>query len=466
MYFFIYWLAARSARWFYRHREIAGAGLIPESGATMLVASHGNDLPDILLTLLVTGRRVRFVANIAAANSIIGRFVYETIGVIPIARLRDARAMITRGEDVAALNARAFVQVSEALQRGECVAIFPEGIVNDLPHLSPIQTGAARMALDAAAAFASAATGGSAAQSLSLVAIGFQYENSQQWRTDCISVVGTPMRVDQWKPMHAEKAASEFTRVIQSQLQQVTRNAATPADARALNSVAAAVGAVTCNATRSALAASHDAQLLLTNARSANGLFVAASNTSSAAEFILEQAAGALTNRLVAFRASPWSSIDHAVALKAAGHADVSVSFASVARLLVLAPVALTGWLYHAVPFWAAHAQGRRFAPRPVEVAARTIMPGLYLIALWYVTIPLALLLAGISPWLVLTLLLCQPWLGDVALQWRDGVRERFLILRVRRAPLTERLQIISAANELRRLWHALHGAARAAQQI
>ena len=129
----------------------------------------------------------------------------------------------------------------------------------------------------------------------------------------------------------------------------------------------------------------------------------------------------------------------------------------------MVAPIAVVGWIWHAIPIRAVCAQGIRFAPRPVEVAARTIAPGIYLIALWYVTIPLALLVAGISPWLVLLLFLVQPRLGVVALRWRDDFRTKLLISRVQRAPIATRQEILSAANKLRRLWGELQAAVTSA---
>lgn len=455
MYPVVRWVAHQCATWFYRHHEILNASAVPETGATLLVASHGNDLLDIILTFLVTKRRVLFVANIAAADSLMVRWIYSQIGVIPISRMRDARAMMARGEDAPALNARAFIRVTEAFKAGECVAIFPEGVVNDLPHLAPMRTGAAKMALDAMAS--------GEVKNLTLVSVGYQYENSQTPRTDCISVFGQPVHVANWQPVHTGKAVSEFTRAIKDQLQSLTRNAATHKDAEKLNAIGAAIGATICTPLRSPLACSHDGQLLLTNARSHHGLFVAASAASPNSEIALESAASELTGRLALFGAKPWSAFDHAIALKAAGDNSVSIEFPSALSLTLLAPIAVVGWIWHAIPIRAVCAQGIRFAPRPVEVAARTIAPGIYLIALWYVTIPLALLVAGISPWLVLLLFLVQPRLGVVALRWRDDFRTKLLISRVQRAPIATRQEILSAANKLRRLWGELQAAVTSA---
>ena len=83
-------------------------------------------------------------------------------------------------------------------------------------------------------------------------------------------------------------------------------------------------------------------------------------------------------------------------------------------------------------------------------------MPGLYLIALWYVTIPVGLLFLGFSLWLVAPLFVAQPRLGDFALSWRDDIRSWKLTSRVQRAPISERQALLTRADELRRVWRVL----------
>ncbi|MEO7360990.1 MAG: 1-acyl-sn-glycerol-3-phosphate acyltransferase, partial [Gemmatimonadaceae bacterium] len=163
----IRWLARRAIRWFYRDAEILNAAAIPSEGATLIVASHGNDLTDILMTFLLSKRDILFVANMAAADSPIVRWTYAGLGVIPVSRVRDARALKARGEDVGVINTNAFLRVVDALKTGHAVAIFPEGNVNDAPHLGPLRSGAAKMALQAV----------DSGVDLTMIAVGYQYES-------------------------------------------------------------------------------------------------------------------------------------------------------------------------------------------------------------------------------------------------------------------------------------------------
>ena len=532
VYSVVRWFARRAIRWFYGDTATLNANAIPKSGATLIVASHGADLPDILLTFLATKRRIRFVANVSAADSWFAQFILARLSVIPISRVRDARALKARGEDAAALNVRAFQKVNAALLHGECVAIFPEGVVNDFPHLAPMRTGAARMALDAIVS--------RELTNLTMVAVGYQFEQSQQRRSGCLTVVGEPFRVHGWKPLHATTPISEFTRVIKNQLQLVTRNSATQTDANRLSEIVAAVAAATngttntthtttngattkaatntttgtattasictttdrsTNATAdqatntsvnssaskaiaiaksSILADAHRIQLLVTKIRSPHGLFVATpradlmlaegakqpamtQQSSVPAEvrdaqallLDVERVALQMTDIVSSFGARPWSASDHALALQSAGDTSIAIGKPNLLRIIALAPLALLGWLWHVLPFWACRAQGKRFAPRPIEVAARTIVPGLYLIALWYVTIPVGLLFLGFSLWLVAPLFVAQPRLGDFALSWRDDIRSWKLTSRVQRAPISERQALLACADELRRGWRA-----------
>jgi hypothetical protein len=88
------------------------------------------------------GRAVRFLAKSTLFD---GPFapLLKAAGAIPVYRRQD-------GVDVTQ-NDRTFVEVNAALRRGEAICIFPEGISHSSGRLEPLRTGAARMALTAAA---------------------------------------------------------------------------------------------------------------------------------------------------------------------------------------------------------------------------------------------------------------------------------------------------------------------------
>ncbi|MBC8085884.1 MAG: 1-acyl-sn-glycerol-3-phosphate acyltransferase [Phycisphaerae bacterium] len=441
------WVARRAIRWFYREMQFVNASAIPASGPTLIVASHGNDLPDILMTFLATNRDVLFVANIAAADSLLVRWTYRGLGIIPVTRVRDARALRARGEDASAINANAFVRVAEALRKGHAVAIFPEGNVHDQPHLGALRTGAAKMVLQALE---------SGTSSLSMVPIGYQYENASGPRSGLLGVVGTPVYLEHWKPQQPSKSVTELTRFIRTQLKQVTRNARAQHDAAVLSELCAATGAVMSSSNVTPIAAAHDIQLRLSRLSAADDVFVADSIAPSAIssqrgmqEF--QAAATRLTNLCAGLGAHRWSARDHADVLHAAGDATVSASRNTTFGVWALAPLAACGWLWNALPIWLCRALAVRYAPARTDLAARTLLPGLYVMGLWYVGMPLALWIAGVHPWMVLLLFVVQPRMGDFAIGWRDRYRTLQLIRRARTAQEELRVELLEAAQFVRR---------------
>lgn len=453
------WLARRAIRWFYRGAEFVNAGAIPASGPTLIVASHGNDLPDILMTFLATNRDVLFVANIAAADSLPVRLTYQGLGVIPVSRVRDARALKARGEDASALNSNAFVRVAEALKSGQVVAIFPEGNVPEHPCLGALRTGAAKMALQALDA---------GVTSLCMVPIGYQYENSSEPRSGLLAQVGTPVRVGDFRPTQESKRVTELTQFIRGELKDVTRNARTMRDATRLSTLAAAAGAALSSAQVTPIAASHAVQELLSRLSAADEVFVDDSIAPSRVAFKqdmqeCERAIDTLGDLCVKYGAAPWSARDHADVLHAAGDVLVSPSNASAFGLWASSPLAAVAWAWHALPFWVSRTIAVRSAPTRMELAARTILPGLYFMEIWYMSVPLALWFAGVPGWLVLLLFVVQPRLGDFAVSWRDRYRTLQLVKSVQTGPDAERRAVVEAAVDVRSAWRALNRVAESA---
>ncbi|MGV3711343.1 MAG: 1-acyl-sn-glycerol-3-phosphate acyltransferase [Gemmatimonas sp.] len=443
------WLARRSIRWLYANTEFVGAEKIPASGATLIVASHGNDLPDILLTFLASNRDILFVANITAAEFPIARWTYAGLGVIPISRVRDARALKARGLDASALNADAFSRVVDALKAGHIVAIFPEGMVPEYPRLGALRNGAAKMALQAI----------DEGVPLTMVPIGYQYESAHTLRSDTLAVVGEVVAVQEWKPRDATRRVSEFTAFMAERLCAVTRNARTYLDADVLSAVAATVGAAVARPGESPLAAAHRVQRRLSQLSAADGIFVAHAIAPAAIDLretveSLEQLALQFVQMSSAFGVRSWSARDQ-YTVQQCSESNSETRLASSFTHLLLSPFALVGAIVHAVPWVISRAVARKYAPRDSELAAITIVPGLYIVVLWYVAVAIAVA-ATVSPWLALPVLIVLPRLGDAAMHWRD----RMHTFRLRRALIRsaehEKERLRELARMIRRIWETI----------
>jgi hypothetical protein len=154
------------------------------------------------------------------------------------------------------------------------------------------------------------------------------------------------------------------------------------------------------------------------------------------------------------------SARDHARVLQGAGVA-AEARLTPLWALLLMTPAALLGWLTHGPIFWVVWRLAHRFAKARADVVARAFVPGLQVVAAWYVLLTIvavaALVLAGEATWLtivVLLLLVTQlPTAADVAVAWRDGWRGRALVWRVQRWPAARRAEMVRVAEALRAEW-------------
>jgi hypothetical protein len=156
------------------------------------------------------------------------------------------------------------------------------------------------------------------------------------------------------------------------------------------------------------------------------------------------------------------SARDHARVLQGAGLA-AETRLTPLWALLLMTPAALIGWLTHGPIFWVVWRVAHRFAKARSDVVARAFVPGLQVVAAWYVLLAVVALatlrLTGEATWLtvgVLLLLVTQlPTAADVAVAWRDGWRGRALVWRVQRWPAARRAEIVRVAEALRSEWRA-----------
>lgn len=167
------WLARAIAHIFYR---VDVVGSPPPDGALLLVPNHPNALLDPALVIATAGRPVRFLAKSTLFKGAIGPLM-RAAGAIPVYRRQDAADVLR--------NAESFAAVDAALARAEAICIFPEGISHSSGMLEPLRTGAARMALSAAAA----------GVNVRLVAVGINLERKTAFRSRVTVAYGEPMAV-------------------------------------------------------------------------------------------------------------------------------------------------------------------------------------------------------------------------------------------------------------------------------
>jgi 1-acyl-sn-glycerol-3-phosphate acyltransferase len=117
--------------------KVRGLDNIPKEGPAILAANHQSFLDDLLLPLVVPGRKVVFLAKADYFDKWYLRWFFKGANVIPVRR--ESRSA-----------AEAALQTGvRALREGNLIGIFPEGTRSPDGRLYRGKTGVARMALEA-----------------------------------------------------------------------------------------------------------------------------------------------------------------------------------------------------------------------------------------------------------------------------------------------------------------------------
>lgn len=206
------WLVTRV---FFRTVEVVGEANVPDTGPVIFVGNHPNSLIDPVMVLTSTPRRVAFAAKDTLFEAPLLRFLLRAVGAVPIKRRQDHG-----GEEGAPLdNSAAFAALFDVLKGGGAFGIFPEGISHSRSELAPLKTGAARIALGAAAE----------GVPVQIVPCGLSYRRRERLRGRALLQFGAPIVVDEARVEafrdDEREAARALTAEIDLSLRSLTLNA-------------------------------------------------------------------------------------------------------------------------------------------------------------------------------------------------------------------------------------------------
>lgn len=168
-------LAGVLARVYYRLR-VAGEA-VPATGPVLLVANHPNSLLDPILVTVAAGRSVRFLAKAPLFHDRKTAWLVGLGRAIPVHRRQDDPGQMAR-------NSEMFEAVHAALGSGDAVGLFPEGLSHSGPALEPLRTGAARIALGAAAIIG---------REFPIIPVGLVYRSKDVFRSRALVLRGAPL---------------------------------------------------------------------------------------------------------------------------------------------------------------------------------------------------------------------------------------------------------------------------------
>jgi 1-acyl-sn-glycerol-3-phosphate acyltransferase len=358
--------------WYYADVVVQGRKRIPERGPLIITANHPNALVDALVVGTTMRRRVLLTAKATLFENPVIAVVLRAVGVVPLRRAKDERD--TAADASTSRNSDAFRMVTRALKQERAVLVFPEGISHDEPSLAPLKTGAARMALTAAA---------DGARGLRILPFGMIFEQKERPRSRVLVRIGEPIDVDMWLAATGAPDAARLTADIDAAMRHVTLNFASEARARRAIALARALASI------AAESRSIDQPRPLTmEAELAHRVDVATDALANAPPEAVRQA-DALIARV--------ESLQARLAERHVTLADVHISprmrhgarfvVREGALAAVAFPVALLGRITHWVPLRLARMLALRTAandPSRDQPAMRTIVLGLAFVLLWY----------------------------------------------------------------------------------
>lgn len=223
----------RLSRWIagVMHRITAIEGAVPASGAALLVSNHPNALIDPVVVTAAAQRPVRWLAKSTLVFQPAIGWLFRAAGAIPVYRRQDDASQMER-------NSGTFAAAIEAMRQGSVVALFPEGISHTAPSLAPLKTGAARLALQAAADLGRA---------IPIIPVGVIYRDASTFRSPAGVIIGEPVPYTDLVAAGADDrdAVDQLTQRITVGLGAVTRQLTSWADQRIVELAAAVVAAET-----------------------------------------------------------------------------------------------------------------------------------------------------------------------------------------------------------------------------
>jgi len=210
---------------FYRQVEVTGAHHLPTKPPRIYVGNHGNSLIDPAIALGWLPPGIRFLAKSTLwSHPVVGLFV-RLVGAIPVYRGHDPGVDTSRNQQM-------FARCHELLASGADIALFPEGISHGEPHLMPLKTGAARIALGTLAR--------APASGLAIVPFGLVFEDRGEFRSRTLLEIGEPIDLRDFSVAgeHDREAVGELTRRIEQALNRVTVNYSSWEEAHLVRSAA------------------------------------------------------------------------------------------------------------------------------------------------------------------------------------------------------------------------------------
>lgn len=413
------------------------------AGPVLVTANHPNALVDPLVLFRTGGRQSRPLAKAPLFDQALVGTVLKGLGGLPVYRRQDDPALMH-------LNDRTFDAAVAALERGEAVQIYPEGQSHSGPSLTPLRTGAARIALQAE-------SGGAWELGLRVQPVGLTYRRKHRFRGSVLAVFGEPFQVAGWREAYEadpREAARALTDEIARRLERITLNFDHPDEAELVEVAERLYSRERGMAQpRQRVGMAERLPRLQAFAEGVRWLRETDPEAFSRLERSVQR-----YQRLLTFFGAREGDVPKR-------YRPAAVAAYAVRQLLLLGvvlPLALIGAGVWLVPTMATRLLAPRFRPELDQVATYKLGVAVIAFPIWLLLMLGGIALVASTGWALLALGVL-PALGLAAVAWRDRqarVREDLRIfLRVLRHPsgrdrlAEQREQLASEFDRLRELW-------------
>ncbi|CAE6408389.1 unnamed protein product [Rhizoctonia solani] len=208
-YFFVRLLFKFVLKVFYGTIVVENEHFIPGDGEACIVcANHSNSLTDALVLVASISSKKRNFLRLTAKDSQFGKptfqsWLIESAGTLPIKRRKDH----AEGE---ADNTVVMGALVKALEEGDAVCLFPEGMSRYHPSVAPMRTGVARIASDVLTQQKD-----NPDFRLNLLTCSITYMHREHFRSDVLVSFNPPLQLDpkappSWKVIRTAKAAGRI----------------------------------------------------------------------------------------------------------------------------------------------------------------------------------------------------------------------------------------------------------------
>jgi glycerol-3-phosphate O-acyltransferase / dihydroxyacetone phosphate acyltransferase len=194
---------------YFRSIRIVGARHLRQKGPMFIAMNHPNAFMDpISFSTFLFYPRTYYMARGDAFKPGLASFLLQSMGIVPIYRLRDG------GYESVKKNLESFKTAYKLLDRRKRIMVFAEGLSVKERRLRPIQKGTAKMS------FGYLEQGGS--RDLKIVPVGVNYSEPEKFRPYAFYQVGAPIEVkdfyEEYKAQPAQ-AILKLTAEIQRRME-------------------------------------------------------------------------------------------------------------------------------------------------------------------------------------------------------------------------------------------------------